>query len=163
LLRGLAIASLVMVSVTIVAGGFTAGLHAGLTYNTFPLMDGHLVPAGYTMLNPLIRNLTENVAAVQFDHRLMATVTLILVAALVGVGWRTGLPRSLIGCLAVAALGQYVLGVTTLLLVVPVSVATLHQCGAVILLTVVLVLVHRLSKAPRTLTKARPVSETTVI
>ena len=163
LLRGLAIASLVMVSLTIVAGGLTAGLHAGLTYNTFPLMDGHLVPAGYTMLSPLIRNLTENVAAVQFDHRLVATVTLILVAALVGVGWRTGLPRSLIGCLAVAALGQYVLGVTTLLLVVPVSVATLHQCGAVILLTVVLVLVHRLSKAPRPLAKARPVSETTVI
>ena len=85
----------------------------------------------------------------------MATVTLILVAALVGVGWRTGLPRSLIGCLAVAALGQYVLGVTTLLLVVPVSVATLHQCGAVILLTVVLgPAVLRLSKAPRPLAKA---------
>ncbi len=75
-LRGLTIASLVMVSVTIVAGGLTAGLHAGLTYNTFPLMDGHLVPADYTMLSPLIRNLTENVAAVQFDHRLLATVNL---------------------------------------------------------------------------------------
>jgi heme a synthase len=161
LLRGLAIASLVMVSVTIVAGGLTAGLHAGLTYNTFPLMDGHLVPADYTTLSPLTRNLTENVAAVQFDHRLLATVTLILVATLVGVGWRAGLPRLLIGCLAVAALGQYVLGVTTLLLVVPMSVATLHQSGAVILLTVVLVLVHRLSNAQHPLTETRPVFETT--
>ncbi len=152
LLRGLAIASLVILSVTIIAGGFTAGLHAGLTYNTFPLMDGHLVPPDYAMLSPLIRNLTENVASVQFDHRLLATVTLILVATLVGMCWRSGLPRLLTGCLAVAVLGQYVLGVTTLLLVVPVSVATLHQCGAVILLTVVLFLVHRLSNAPRPLT-----------
>jgi len=48
-LHVLAFASLVMVSLTILAGGFTAGLHAGLTYNTFPLMDGRLVPDGYTI------------------------------------------------------------------------------------------------------------------
>ena len=124
--------SLAMVSLTILAGGFTAGLHAGLTYNTFPLMDGRLVPDGYAMLHPLVRNLTENVAAVQFDHRLLATLTLILVSASAVAGWRSrsaaaagGLPRGAVVC-------QYVLGVTTLLLVVPVSVATLHQFGAVI-------------------------------
>jgi cytochrome c oxidase assembly protein subunit 15 len=88
---------------------------------------------------------------------------LIFVGALVGMGWRAGLPRWLIGCLAAAVLGQYVLGVTTLLLEVPVYIATLHQCGAVILLTVVLVLVHRLSNAPRPLIGSQPVFETPVL
>jgi cytochrome c oxidase assembly protein subunit 15 len=162
LLRILSVSGLVMVSLTILAGGFTAGLHAGLTYNTFPLMDGRLVPDGYATLDPFVRNLTENVAAVQFDHRLLATCTLIIVSTLAVVGWRAGLPRPLMTCLAGAVFVQYALGVTTLLLVVPVSVATLHQCGAVILLTVTLILVHRLSTAPRRRIEAPPVLETTV-
>jgi cytochrome c oxidase assembly protein subunit 15 len=148
-LRALSVASLMMASLTILAGGFTAGLHAGLTYNTFPLMDGHLVPDGYATLHPLVRNLTENVAAVQFDHRLLATLTLILASALAIIGWRAGQPRTLSICLAAAVVGQYLLGVTTLLLAVPVFVACLHQFGAVMLLTVILVLVHRLSGIPR--------------
>jgi heme a synthase len=162
LLRILAIGSLIMVSLTIVAGGFTAGLHAGLTYRTFPLMDGHLVPDGYTTLDPLVRNLTENVAAVQFDHRLLATLTLILVSTLAANGWRAGLPRPLLACLVGAVLVQYALGVTTLLLAVPVPVAALHQCGAVILLTVTLIVVHHLSTQPRWQIETQPVLETTV-
>jgi heme a synthase len=161
-LRILAIGSLIMVSLTILAGGFTAGLHAGLSYNTFPLMDGRLVPDGYATLEPFVRNLTENIAAVQFDHRLLATFTLILVSTLAVAGWRSGLPRPLSACLAGAVLIQYALGVTTLLLVVPVSVATLHQCGAVILLTVTLVLVHRLSTEPRRRIETKPALETTI-
>jgi cytochrome c oxidase assembly protein subunit 15 len=149
LLRRLAVSSLGMVCLTILAGGFTAGLHAGLTYNTFPLMDGRLVPDGYATLHPLLRNLTENVAAVQFDHRLLATLTLILVAATAVAGWRTDLPRPLAVCLAAAVVCQYLLGVTTLLMAVPVSVATLHQSGAVLLLTVMLVVVHRRSGVTR--------------
>lgn len=138
---------LALVSLTILAGGFTAGLHAGLAYNSFPLMDGRMVPQGYTALHPLLLNLTENVAAVQFDHRLLATITLILVTTMAVVCWRSELPRTLCGCLAAAVIGQYILGVTTLLLVVPVSIATLHQLGAVLLLTVILIVVHRLSDA----------------
>jgi cytochrome c oxidase assembly protein subunit 15 len=153
--RRLALTCLGMVSVTILAGGFTAGLHAGLTYNTFPLMDGSVVPDGYAMLRPFVRNLTENIAAVQFDHRLLATVTLILVSALAVYGWRSGLPRPLLVCLAAAVVCQYLLGIATLLLVVPVSVATLHQGGAVLLLTVVLVAVHRLSGASVSLSPER--------
>ena len=147
-LRWLATAALTMVGLTIVAGGFTAGLHAGLTYNTFPLMDGRLLPDGYAMLHPWIRNLTENVTAVQFDHRLLATMTLVFVSGLAIAGWRGGLPRWLAACLAAAVVGQYGLGIITLLLAVPVSAASLHQCGAVILLTVLLVAVHRLSNVP---------------
>jgi cytochrome c oxidase assembly protein subunit 15 len=145
LVHRLALACLAAVSLTILAGGFTAGLHAGLTYNTFPLMDGNLVPDGYATLHPFIRNLTENIAAVQFDHRVLATVTLILVSTMAVIGWRAGLPRPLVACFAAAVLCQYLLGVTTLLLVVPVPVATLHQGGAVVLLTVTLIVVHSLS------------------
>ena len=157
LIRALAIICLAMVSLTIVAGGFTAGLHAGLTYNTFPLMDGRIVPSGYLSLHPFVRNLTDNVAAVQFDHRLLATATLILVMALAVTGWRMGLARWLVVSLATAVVCQYLLGVTTLLLVVPVAVATLHQFGAVLLLTTTLVWVHRMSGPPRrNLEKADP-------
>ncbi|PPQ40167.1 heme A synthase [Rhodopila globiformis] len=142
--RLLAASCAIMVALTIVAGGFMAGLHAGLTYNTFPLMDGQLVPDGWARLQPVLRNLTENVTAVQFDHRLLATATLILVTLMAALGPRIGLPRSISIALAVAVGCQYALGVTTLLLVVPVPVAAMHQAGAVILLTTVLVAWHRL-------------------
>jgi cytochrome c oxidase assembly protein subunit 15 len=135
---------LVTVALTIVAGGFVAGLHGGLTYNTFPLMDGQLVPSGYASLHPVLRNLTENIAAVQFDHRLLATMTLMLVSALALLGPRMGLPAGISACLVAAVACQYILGVATLLFVVPVPLATLHQFGAVILLTAVLFAVHRL-------------------
>jgi cytochrome c oxidase assembly protein subunit 15 len=161
-LRALAYGSLAMVCLTILAGGFTAGLHAGLSYNTFPLMDGRLVPEGYAKLDPIVRNLTENVAAVQFDHRLLATFTLVLVSTLAAAGWRAGLARPLMICLVAAILAQYALGVTTLLLVVPVAIATLHQAGAVILLTVMLVLLHRVTTTPRRRFETQPALEATM-
>src|SRR5207248_3111300 len=68
-------ALIVLIVLTIAAGGFVAGLNGGLVYNTFPLMDGSVVPAGYSHLQPFVRNWFENVAAVQFDHRLLATGT----------------------------------------------------------------------------------------
>jgi cytochrome c oxidase assembly protein subunit 15 len=147
--HALALVCLAVVTLTLLAGGFTAGLHAGLSYNTFPLMDGRLVPDGYTTLTPLVRNLTENVTAVQFDHRLLATLSLVLVTALAVFGRRGGLPLSLAICLGAAVAVQYLLGVTTLLLAVPVPIAALHQFGAVLLLTAILVVVHRSSNAPR--------------
>jgi heme a synthase len=148
LTRGMAIGSLATVSLTILAGGFTAGLHAGLTYNTFPLMDGHVVPDGYLSLRPMIRNLTENVATVQFDHRLLATVTLTMITILAVMGWRIGVSRWMLVGLVAAVACQYLLGVITLILVVPIGFATLHQLVAVLLLTVTLLWVHRFSGPP---------------
>jgi cytochrome c oxidase assembly protein subunit 15 len=140
LLRSLTWITLGLVALTIVAGGFVAGLHAGLAYNTFPLMDGRLVPEGYADLKPFARNLIANIPAVQFDHRLLASLTLLSVIGLAGaewpyrarLGWRAGL----------VAVVQYGLGVTTLLLVVPADVAILHQVCATILLTAVLMIAH---------------------
>ena len=91
-----------LVALTILAGGFVAGLKAGLTYNSFPLMDGALVPAGYAALRPVWLNLFENVAAVQFDHRLLATLTALsgLGVAVWGLRDRTA-PRAPLLALAV--------------------------------------------------------------
>ncbi len=145
--RVLSYICLCLVGLTIVAGGLVAGLHAGLTYNTFPLMDGHLVPDGYAAMHPLLRNLTENVAAVQFDHRLLATLTLAAVTALAICTLRGGLPPVLSFCLSATVVLQYIIGVATLVLVVPVPLAVVHQFGAVMVLTAVLVTTHRLTRS----------------
>jgi heme a synthase len=146
-LRALALASCGAVALTIVTGGFVAGTHAGFDYNTFPLMDGRLVPAGYAQLQPILRNLTENVPAVQFDHRLLATVTAITAAATVAAGLAAPVPRGV--RIVVMGLGisvgvQYILGVATLLLVVPVWLASAHQANAMLALTATLVLLYLL-------------------
>jgi len=150
LLRRLGFATLGSIILTIIAGGLTAGLHAGLDYNTFPLMGGRLWPADYARLEPFWRNLTENIAAVQFDHRLIATVTLALGLLTSAIGFTTPLPqraRRALLALGLAVLGQYVLGVTTLLLVVPIPVAVAHQVGAMIVLTAAMAVVHALRGA----------------
>jgi cytochrome c oxidase assembly protein subunit 15 len=148
LIRYLAALQGVLVALTIVAGGFVAGTHAGFDYNSFPLMSGHLVPDGYTRLSPFVRNLTENIAAVQFDHRLLATLTAVVSAAIVAMGVFTASLRPARG--AILVLGatvalQYLLGVMTLLLVVPIGLAVVHQAVAVLVLTAALVVLHALS------------------
>jgi cytochrome c oxidase assembly protein subunit 15 len=148
--RRLAAATAASVALTIAAGGFTAGLHAGLTYNTFPLMNGRLVPASYAAFDPFWRNLTENVAAVQFDHRVLATLTGVFALATVVCGMLSYLPRRMrviLALLGVAVAAQYALGVATLLLVVPIPVAVAHQGVAVLLFAAALVSVHALRGA----------------
>jgi cytochrome c oxidase assembly protein subunit 15 len=141
---------LALVGLTIVAGGFVAGLNAGLVYNTFPLMDGRLAPSDYAQLVPFVRNWFENVAAVQFDHRLLAMTTGASIIVLWLATARAALPRSarsaLHALLAVALL-QLSLGILTLLLVVPIPLAAAHQAGAVLLLTAAIMLRHCLRRA----------------
>ena len=142
---------LALVSLTIVAGGFTAGLHAGLTYNTFPLMDGSLVPAGYASHAPLWSNFFEDVPTVQFDHRLLATLTALAALAAVAVGLGSGArgaARAAFLALGVVVLAQYALGVATLLNVVPVGLAVAHQGTAVLLLTAAVVARHATRRVP---------------
>lgn len=149
ILRTLSGAVTILVSLTILAGGFVAGTRAGLDYNTFPLMDGRLIPSGYATLSPFLLNLTENVAAVQFNHRLLATLSAIAVAATLAVGFRVPaavMPRAPLIALAVMAGAQYALGVATLLAVVPISLGTAHQVGATLLLTAAIALLHAIRK-----------------
>lgn len=135
-----------LVGLTILAGGFVAGLHAGLAYNTFPLMDGGLIPPGYGHLHPFVRNLTENIAAVQFDHRLLATLTMLITVGTLAIGWPVAPLRGRVLAVGVAAAAQYCLGVATLLWVVPLSLAAMHQAGAALLLTAYLALLHGLRR-----------------
>ena len=140
-------AIIALVALTIVAGGFVAGLHAGLIYNTFPLMDGNFVPAGYAQLRPFLRNWFENVAAVQFDHRVLAMTSAAAVLLLWVAGRRARLPdpaRLALHALLAAAVLQFALGVSTLLLVVPIPLAAAHQAGAVSLLTAAIAVRHAL-------------------
>jgi heme a synthase len=138
-----------LVGLTICAGGFVSGLRAGFTYNTFPLMEGHFVPPGYARLHPFIRNWFENIAAVQFDHRLLAETTVAAVLLLWLLGRRAQLPRPARLAqhfLLAAVLGQFALGLATLLLVVPAPLAAAHQGGAVVLLTAAIVFRHTLRR-----------------
>ena len=134
-------ASALLLPVTIAAGGMVAGLHAGLIYNSFPLMGDRLVPDDYASLQPFLRNFGENLATVQFNHRLLATATACVVLLTVGAGLRASRAsvRRAVRVLGVVVLAQYTLGVTTLLWSVPTVLATAHQAVAVVLLTVVLV------------------------
>ena len=136
-----------LVLVTVASGGFVAGLNAGLVYNSFPLMDGRLVPADYDLLAPWHLNLFENPAAVQFNHRVLAMATLAATALLWLRARRLALGaaarRAADLTLAMAAV-QLSLGIATLLLVVPVWLGALHQAGAVALLSLALWTWHRL-------------------
>lgn len=145
ILRALALASLILLSITIVAGGLVAGTHAGFIYNTFPLMEGHLVPTNYARLHPFLANLVQNRAAVQFDHRVLATLTLVLLLATAALGLIKRPPRRVryaFTALGVVVLVQYTLGVETLLNVVPIPLGVAHQFTAALLLTATLVALH---------------------
>lgn len=131
---------LALVSLTVLAGAFVAGTDAGYAYNTFPLMDGRLVPEGYWQPGLGIASLFEWVPAVQFNHRWLAIVT-----ALVALGYaHWALRRVPVGAAAVLPLRlltvavtlQVALGIATLLLAVPVWLGALHQGGAVALFAI---------------------------
>jgi heme a synthase len=135
-----------LLAVQIVWGAFVAGLKAGFQYNTFPLMGGGWLPPDFLRLDPALANLVENPSAVQWMHRLLGTV--LLVAATWYAGWAaraTGVDRAsrkfafsiggLVGF-------QYLVGVATLLLVVPVWLGVTHQALAMILVGAWLAAVH---------------------
>jgi cytochrome c oxidase assembly protein subunit 15 len=139
-----------MVPLTAASGAFVAGLRAGKIYNTFPLMGARFVPPEYAQLEPWWRNLFENPAAVQFNHRLLATTTFVLAlwvwfAARRSVNARLVRASSLV---LFAALVQVSLGITTLLMSVPVLLGVAHQAGAVALLTASLLALHANGSRP---------------
>ena len=140
-LRRLAAIVAGLVFLTVLSGGFVVGNDAGLAYNSFPLMDGRLVPRDYLLIEPIWRNIFESVPAVQFDHRVLAVATVVLALLLWFRSLRTPLEagaRSALHSLALAALTQLGLGIATLLTFVPVSLGALHQAGALLLLSAAL-------------------------
>ncbi len=136
------------VFVQMMLGAFVAGLRAGRTFNTWPLMDGKIFPDGYFTDAPGMNDLFETMAAVQFNHRIGAY--------LVGAGavWfylaarkTSAEPRAR---LVLAAVGlQIVLGVWTLLAATPISLGLLHQAGALGVLTAALYAAHGVAFTPQ--------------
>lgn len=125
-----------LVFITIVAGGFVAGLNAGYAYNTFPLMDGELVPKLAFAFDPAWRAPFEDPTTTQFVHRVLAAITVVAVlglrAALLTVQV-TAVARAVANLLCVCVLAQFALGVITLLTFVALPAAMLHQMNAMIL------------------------------
>ncbi len=149
--RGL-MAALCLTFLTLLSGGFVAGLDAGKVYNTFPLMGGQVIPPGYFL--PEIgwwRNAFENPAAAQFHHRVLALGTAALLLLLAAASRRPGVPAPLRRATRAAGfvvLLQIGLGIATLLLQVPITVAVLHQLTGLAVLTAVLVAAHRRQPSP---------------
>ena len=137
-----------LTSLTILSGGFVAGLDAGKIFNTFPLMGGAVLPPGYSVFSAWWQNALENPVAAQFHHRVLAMTTgvvLLLIARTI----RSSEASAASGELRTAALRmglvvimQVALGITTLLLAVPVALGVLHQVTGVATLTAVLVTTH---------------------
>ncbi|MGC1348464.1 MAG: COX15/CtaA family protein [Xanthobacteraceae bacterium] len=147
LLRFAALLS-VLIFAMILAGGLVAGLRAGFAYNTFPLMNGHWIPPEILALEPWYRNFIDNVATVQFDHRLLALLLAILVPWFVWLAHREPqlappTRRAADGLLTLLVV-QIGLGVATLLLVVPLPLAALHQGVAVLVFAAALNVTHGL-------------------
>lgn len=140
-------------SLTIVWGAFVAGHKAGWAYNTFPLMDGALLPPEAWNLQPLWHNFFANTAMVQFCHRWLAVGTAALILAWAWRLWRAWQPRPLVWALGGMVILQVTLGISTLLLGVPVWLGALHQAGAILLLTAVILNLQALRPAqkPRSL------------
>ncbi|HEX2650546.1 MAG TPA: COX15/CtaA family protein [Burkholderiales bacterium] len=123
----------ILVYLMTLSGGMVAGLRAGHAYNTFPLMNGHVVPPETFQLDPWWENFFWNVATVQLVHRTFFWLLLVLIPLL---WWRLGKTNAkiavhhLLGMFFV----QAGLGITTLLNAVPIPIAACHQAGAVLLL-----------------------------
>lgn len=113
-------------------GALLAGLDGGLTYNSFPLMDGQWIPDGLMIKDPWHKNFYANITLVQFNHRLMGVITTLIVAGYGFWGLHTSGGRLKAGfaLLSTAIFLQFALGVLTLLHHVPIALASLHQIVA---------------------------------
>jgi heme a synthase len=144
-----ALALVLVVFLMVLTGGLVAGIRAGYAYNTFPLMNGHFVPPEIFLIEPWYLNFFNNMATVQFDHRLIAWVLMVLVPILWLASRRLQVParaRRAADVLAVALAVQVTLGITTLLMRVPVNFGTAHQGGAVIVFAAALWFAHELRR-----------------
>ena len=134
-----------LVYLMILSGGLVAGTRAGLAYPTWPLMGDSFIPSGLYATSPPWLALFEDITTIQFNHRIFAYVLFVVLNGFAFLVYRS-VPQGrsrLAAVLLVAALCvQVILGISTLLLHVPVWLATAHQGGAVLLLTATLFLGH---------------------
>ena len=119
--------------IQIIFGAFVAGMDAGLIYNTWPLMDGDFVPSGLMPLEPWHRNLVEYIPMVQWQHRTFAYVVAAAILGFVLWQWKSG-PKTILANYGAVLVAQFLLGIFTIIYVVPISLASAHQLVALALL-----------------------------
>ena len=144
---GKTLALTALITVTVMSGAFVAGLKAGKIYNTFPKMGEYWIPPDVLALEPAWRNFFDNMATVQFEHRVLAITTFVLIVAYWARLRKADLPARIrrgVNALLHTAVLQVALGIATLLLVVPISLAASHQAVAMLLFSVALYLCHAL-------------------
>ena len=141
---------LALVLVQIGAGALVAGLKAGLAYNTWPLMDGHIIPSGLAAMSTWWANALDNAATVQFDHRMLAYLLAALIvwhAVRVIRSADDEVMRRSAFALMLAVGGQIGLGIWTLLAQVPLPLALVHQATAMLVLAAAVWHIHALTRA----------------
>jgi cytochrome c oxidase assembly protein subunit 15 len=157
-----AVSLLILVLAQIYLGALTAGLRAGYIYNTWPLIDGSLVPDSARLFfdTPTWRNFFENPLTVQFDHRMLAyTIWLVALLHAFDVARVVKNGAVLLGAIVLAAAVtlQAGLGIATLLLRVPIDLALMHQAMAMVVLTVAIVHAARVAAPlPRAIAAPAP-------
>ena len=134
-------ASVVVVFVMMLSGGFVAGTKAGFIINTFPTMNGEWVPSTLMAMKPWWRNLFENAIAIQFVHRFIAVIVVGFIVVLYFLSFKQRFRTYAIFAL-LAVIVQVSLGISALLMRVPVSLGAAHQAGAVALLAACLLVAH---------------------
>lgn len=137
-----------LLSVQIVLGAFVAGTNAGFQYNTFPLMDGSWIPDGLFVFDPAWMAPFEDRLTIQFLHRKLAYVIAIFALAVFVLAWGGQVIRTAFAVLCLVFV-QIVLGILTLIYVVPVSFGALHQAGALVVLTAIVYLLFSMTASGR--------------
>ena len=140
----------ILVIIQIIYGAFVAGLNAGRICNTWPKMDGEWIPESIFSMNPFWQNFIENHYGIQFIHRTLAFI----IVAFVFYIWNKGrklqqnhLQNKSLNILLSLVILQTVIGIFTLILVVPISLALIHQLGAFLLLMSVVFSLFTFSKS----------------
>lgn len=134
---------LVLLLLQIIWGAFTAGLDAGRIYNTWPLMNGEFMPENVHAFDDLVTDLSDHRDGVQFVHRNLA-YAVALAFIVFALRFRREAPMEVVWWMLLAGVAvQFVLGVFTLLTQVDLILGVLHQQGALLLLSILLLALHR--------------------
>jgi len=135
--------------VTIISGAFMAGSHAGQSYNTFPYMNGQLIPEDYFIKEYGYKNFFENVITINFNHRWLATITFTIIIVFLIYNFLTKRYHNYnfhMLIIFLFAILQFLLGILTLLSNVEIILASLHQVNSMLLLASIIFFYHSIKK-----------------
>ena len=138
-----------LIYLMILSGGLVAGTRAGYAYSTWPLMGDSFIPRGLYAGTPAWRDMFEDITTVQFNHRIFAYVLVVLIGFFAAKVFRSGVEgraRLAVSLLLLALTIQVILGISTLVLHMPIPLAAAHQVGAVLLLSAALYNAHVLTR-----------------